>query len=375
MTKISFGILVSFFMVNLLPAADSKNEEWRNASIARSIDAAVDKAMSEGGIPGMIVDVWKGGRCKYFKAKGFADLQNNRRMKKDITFRIASVTKTFTTTLILMLFDEGLLDLDDPISKYDLGVEIPNEKNPMADEITIRQICNHTSGLYDYWDETFQLALLENPTQSFDPAELIQAGLNHDPYFNPGEGWHYSNTNFIIQQVIIETVSGKSMKEVMKEKIFEPLKLRSTFYPDTEDMPLDYCRGYLKDGDEFSDITFVNPSALGGAGAIISSIRDLKIWAEALAKGNLLKITTLQDRLEWVRTGGGAGLPDLYGLGICTYSGLIGHTGGTFGYSTWMTYLPSQDTAIIFMGNTNSEAAFSQLGQAILDILYPDGKF
>jgi D-alanyl-D-alanine carboxypeptidase len=338
-----------------------------------TFDKMIEDVLADPNVPGVIVGVWAPAKgVEFVKAVGTADISANRAIKTTDKVRIASITKTFTTTIVLLLADEGLLSLGDTLGSFDLGVTIPK-----ADQITIRMLANNTSGLIDYFtDPDFQNMLLADPTRKWTNKELVDYAMTKQTgSFTPGTVWGYSNTNFILMQMIVELLTGTTLGEEIQNRILTPLGMNNSSYPTDPAMTGEFARGYINtDQDQLTDITEMDPSSTAGAGALISTLDDLKIWAKALATGTLLKLQTQQERLQWITTGGSAGYPDLYGLGISSYFGLIGHTGGIFGYSSWMTYLPSQDTTIIFFTNGNSPTTISALGENIVHALYPDGK-
>src|SRR5215472_704559 len=149
-------------------------------------------------IPGALVYVDDPGQGSWVMGLGTGNLATRQPMQVNNYMRIASITKTMTATVILRLVDQGKLGLDDPVSKYQ--PEVPNGKN-----ITIRELLNMSSGLFNYSeDKGFDPALLANPYKVWQPEELLAIAFKHQPYFAPGKGWHYSNTNTVLLGLIIE---------------------------------------------------------------------------------------------------------------------------------------------------------------------------
>ena len=156
-------------------------------------------------------------------------------------FRIGSITKTFTGTVILQLVDEGKLRLDDPIAKYQ--PEVPNGAN-----ITIRQLLQMTSGLFNYTDDpAWNQALDANRQRVWSPQELVAIALAHPPYFAPGTDFHYSNTNTVLLGLIIEQITGNNVADEFARRIFTPLGMRETVMPPPTmaAIPDPHPRGYL----------------------------------------------------------------------------------------------------------------------------------
>ncbi len=319
----------------------------------QEVDKAVKEVMSKFDIPGAVVGVWVPGEGTWIKTKGEADLKTGQAMKLGDKFRIGSITKTFTTTVILELVDEGLLSLDDTLDKF-----VPSVPN--GSDITIRQLCNNTSGLFNYGDDENLVATIEkDPRKKWTPQELVDIAVSRGPYSAPGEELRYSNTNFILLGMIIEEVTGNKLRDEIRKRITEPLGLKNTSLPDSPKMTGEYSHGYgyMAEGDEELEdfTTYLDPSLVWAAGAMISNLDDLKIWARALADGELLDKKTQKERLTWVDFPEGEGLAK-YGLGIFYMGGFIGHDGRTPGYNCDMFYFPSKEATIIVMLNLSDES-------------------
>jgi D-alanyl-D-alanine carboxypeptidase len=242
-------------------------------------------------------------------------------MQVNNSMRLGSLTKTFTATVILQLVDQGKLGLDDPVSTYQ--PEVPNGKN-----ITIRPLLILSSGLFSYSeDQGFAQALLADPYKVWQPAELLALAFKHPPYFAPGKGWHYDNTNYILLGLIIEQLTHLPAEQAFQRSIFGPLGLHQTSLPprSSSAIPDPHAQGYMY-GTAFTgqgptlNVTDWNPSAEWTAGAMISTLHDLQIWAKALATGRLLSAATQKQPLTW------AICAPLW-LGVIDFGGFSGMTG------------------------------------------------
>lgn len=252
-------------------------------------------------------------------------------------FRIGSVTKTFVATIIAQLADERVLAFDDPVDDH-----LPSVV-PGGDAITIRQLLNHTSGLYDYMhDEGYSTNRWrgENRFDHYDPAQLLDVAFGHEPYFAPGEGWHYSNTNYIVLGLLIEAVTGGSYPDNVERRILKPLKLNETSVPgDRARLPRPYAHGYTTvDGDTDVDASAMNPSLDWAAGDMVSTTADLDRFFDALLGSELTSENTLDQMREAVDTGTVFG----YGLGLQRFElpcgvSVEGHSGQLLGYTTYST--------------------------------------
>jgi D-alanyl-D-alanine carboxypeptidase len=339
-------------------------------AIAQRLDAAIEQTMKAANIPGAIVGVW-GPDGDYVRAFGVADKANGQPMNADFYHRIGSVTKTFTVTAVLQLAEQGKVGLDDPVGKYVDGV-------PDGDRITLRQLARMQSGLANYTESTaFQQAMFADPRRPFTPQELLGFGFAEPPKFPPGQGFEYSNTNTVLLGVLVEKLSGQPLHDYIRDHIVTPLGMSHTNFPTTNAFPEPHAQGYTvqtADGKE-ATATDWDPSWAWAAGAMISTLEDLHIWAPALATGKLLTPEMQAQRLQTV---GAEGLPpqDGYGLGIFNLGGWIGHNGSLPGYQTVVVHLPERQMTMVIEINTDIEALGGEpstaLATAITKELTPD---
>ncbi|HDR8162900.1 TPA: beta-lactamase family protein [Bacillus cereus] len=290
------------------------------------------------GFPGILVKTYEGGKTWGYAA-GVANLITKKPMKTDFRFRIASVTKTFTATVVLQLAGENRLNLDDSIEKWLPGVIQGNGYD--AKQITIRQILNHTSGIAEY-SRTKEADFFKNRNKSFTAEDLVKLGISLPPDFAPGKGWSYSNTGYVLLGILIEKVTGNSYAEEIENRIIEPLELSNTFLPGNSSVipGTNHARGYFQpDGaSELKDITYYNPSIGSSAGDMISTADDLNKFFSYLLSGKLLKEQQLKQMLTTVPTGSA----EIVGYGLGIYEtrlpngvSIWGHSGGIPGFSTF----------------------------------------
>ena len=250
-------------------------------------------------------------------------------------FRIGSVTKTFVATVVLQLVDEGRVGLDDPVSGYVGGV-------PNGDRTTVRQVLNHTSGLYDYAHEagwsTNRWRGAER-FRSYEPAELLAVAASREPYFAPGDGWHYSNTNYVVAGMLVERVTGRPYGDEVRTRVLRPLGLDHTVVPGRwSGLPHPHARGYTTVDGRLVDATLMNPSLDWAAGEMISTADDLNRFFDALLGGRLTSAASLAAMRETVDTG----TIFAYGLGLQRFDlpcgrSVWGHGGELIGYLTYAT--------------------------------------
>ena len=335
-----------------------------------ALEAIVARRLAEQRIPGVVAGVWLADRGAWTHAAGISDLRTAAPITIDDHFRIASVSKTFVATVVLQLVDEGQLSLDDTLQAYVPGV-------PNGDRITIRQLLGMTAGLYNYIDDPeFAAAYTSDPLMPFDPHEVIAIVQRHEPDFPPGAQTRYSDTNYILAGFIIEQLTGERAAAAIDARIMAPLALAGTSFPDTPAMPEPYTRGYAAEprSADLRDLTESNPAVPWTAGAMISTLRDLRVWGAALAAGTLLSPETQRERLQISPIAAAPGFTFGYGLGIMEINGFLGHNGAIFGYSTWLLHSLAKEATIVVLAN-RGETQTEFAGGIAIDIahhLFPE---
>lgn len=314
------------------PAAATAAPEEADRSVLQS---RLDDVAAAGAV-GVLAEVrdehgaWRG-------TSGVAELGTTREVPVRGRFRAGSITKTFVATVALLLVGEGRLRLDDTVEAWLPGVV------PDGHRISVRQLLNHTSGVYDYL-RTLPMPpeqeFLDNRWRTWTAAELVQRAVVNPPTFEPpGSAYAYSNTNYILLGRIIEEVTGRSYGEEIERRLIRPLRLRGTAVPGTSpqiDGP--HPHGYLptqQNGEmHLLDYTEMNPSVMGASGEMISTAEDLNRFFAALLGGRLLPGHLLDE----MRTPGVEGRR--YGLGLAwqdTSCGVrvYGNDGDALAYQSW----------------------------------------
>lgn len=311
------------------------------------LDQVIPAGMAEASVPGALIGVWKPGEAPYVRAFGRSDTTTGAPMATDMHMRIGSVTKTFTTTAILQLVDQGKVGLDDPIGKYVPGI-------PNGDVITLRQLGHMRSGLFDYSTETTPPKLGEE-TRQRTPEELIQIAASHPPAFPPGAQFDYNNTNTVLLGMVVQKVSGQPLADFIRDHIAQPLNMQHTVLPVGAEIPSPHAHGYTKrPGGQIQDATDFNPSWGWAAGAMVSTLDDLRIWARSVAEGELLSKAAQAQRLEFMLAPS-EGTGTLYGFGLENQNAWIGHNGNIPGYQSYVYYLPAEGTTLLMLVNSNVE--------------------
>lgn len=282
---------------------------------------ALRDLVEKGGLPGAAAKV-RQGTGSWFAESGYADTSTGRERSPGDHFRGASITKTFVATVLLQLEAEGRLSLDDTVETWLPGLVRGNGYD--GSTITLRQLLNHTSGIANYTDDPAFIhdaagpGFPEHRYDTHTPEELVATALKHPPQPDPEKAPQYSNTNFVIAGMVIEKATGRSYGQEITRRIIKPLKLSGTSFPGTAPQmpnphPVGYSRLHQEDPDAtIHDATEQNMTWLGAAGDVISTSGDLNRFQRALIKGQLLPSAQMEEMLDEVPAGGGAG----YGLGI-----------------------------------------------------------
>ncbi|QDP96044.1 beta-lactamase family protein [Microlunatus elymi] len=328
-----------------------------DASPRPGLRAELGKLVEVDRIPGAAAVVSQDGRPVRRAAAGLADIPAGRRMRADDRFRIASVTKTFVATVVLELVQEHRLALDQPIAGL-LREPVPN-----ADKITVRELLNHSSGLFDY-----SYATGFDPGADYTPAQLIAMAVQHPPYFAPGTGFFYSSTNYIVLGEVVRQLTGHSIAYEVHSRLIDRLGLRGTSFPSTATPVPRQARGYAfasplpSDRGPAVDVTTrTSASAAGAAAAMVGTAGDADRFLAALLGGRLLSRSLLAQMKEptpgSVAFFTAAGLPGMsYGLGLMigsTSCGTVyGSMGDIDGYATSVLQLHRRQVALFL--NTNS---------------------
>ncbi|MGW7451783.1 serine hydrolase domain-containing protein [Streptomyces sp. NPDC054787] len=340
-------------------------------AVARQLDEAVRKVMTEANVPGVMVALSAPGKGEYVRAFGVADKATGAPLRTDMHMRIGSVTKTFTVTALLQLVDQGKVGLDDPIGRYIDGV-------PNGDRITLRQLAEMRSGLFNYSEDPgFDKALFTDPDRPFTPQELLAYSFKHPVLFEPGAKFLYCNTNLILLGLVVEKASGQKLNDYINDEVVAAAKLKNTLFPTGAEFPEPHAQGYTNQTltGKVEDSAGWDPSWGWAAGAMISTLEDLRSWAKTLATGTLLTPATQAQRLKVVPALPGTG----YGLGIFNLHGWIGHNGSLPGYEAVVTYMPEEQATMVVLLNTDitaeGEEPSTLFARAITRIVTPENVY
>ena len=359
----------------LLPAP-AESQAGDPGDLRGRLQGVLDAFLAGGSFPGASAAVSLPDGQVIALAVGEADTVRNVPMDPGGKTLLGSVGKTYFAALAMQLVGEGRLDLDAPVSGY-LGHHPWYARIPNASGITVRHLMTHTSGVMRYeFKESFTTDLSAQPDKHWRPEELLAYVLDEDASFPPGDGWEYSDTNFILLGMIMEEITGESCYDLIQNRFLGPLGLENTVPSSSRTIP-GLVQGYAGPANPFGgtdevilpDGRFViNPQFEWAGGGFASTAEDLARWARALYTGKAFDPALLSLMLDGVPARLGPG--SRYGLGVIltdTPAGPSqGHSGFFPGYLTEMAYFPELDVAVALQVNTSVGRA---LGRAPRDVL------
>jgi len=309
--------------------------------LALAFDTAVTMASDAEGPPGGTVAAVETAECGLWTGAA-GDANDGVPMTPTSLLRVGSITKTYVAAAFVTLADDGMLSLDDTLSSFvTTGVE--NE-----DSITVRELLNHTSGVYNYTEDTaFMNEAVSNVDMAYTPQQIVDVAVAHGADFSPGTDWNYSNTDYILLGMVLEAVTGQPVGTYLRDNVLDPQGLDRTFFDGEETLPEPLARGY---GPSLQDWTTVlPPSVPWTAGSMVAEAGDLARWATALYAGDAISDGARAEMLTVVPGEG-------YGLGVVAFSlsdgtQVIGHNGAIPGYRGVMYYLPSKTASVAVVVN------------------------
>lgn len=387
-------LLVAATTVGVLPGASAHHVEPdpEPSALEHDLQDLVDRWRRDTGSVGVVAAVEVPGVVKWSGASGYYDLTTREPMRPDTPMRLGSASKPLTATAIMALVEDGLLGLDDPLSRF-----FPDF--PDAAGITIGHLLGHRSGLREMQidDVFFILASLAEPWRTWTPDEIVawatspapmlsvQEGFKlvpRTPLAPPGETWNYSQVNYFLLGMIAEQVSGKPLAEILDERVARPVGLLDTFLPATGDDPPipghTNIAGFLPFVLPMSGFSFNSThSAAWAAGGIVSTPTELIAFLRGLFEARLVSPESLAAMMDAVpfEAGGASG----YGLGLWhsvrTDYELFGHGGALPGFDAAIQYVPQVNAYVAFQSNTDRNTTYEgqDLDDALIDLLVAHG--
>jgi len=360
-----------------LPAENKGVNHRKAATYQALLDSYVRR-----GLPGIVLLVKSPQDGLWIGAAGKSSLETGNPMLHCTLNYSQSIAKTFTATALMLLVEEGKVNLDARISTYLPPAIIIGIAN--ADKATVRQMLNMTSGIVSYeHDEGWIASRYANLSETFTPEVMLSYIRGDTADFEPGTSWRYSSTNYLLAALLIDQVTGRSHADIFTNRIFKPLQLKDIYYKNEPGYPTP--QGLVKGNyfdldnngtlDNLSNWQTASVSSFIGDDGLVSSAFDLAQFIEALAKGKLVTAQSLTEMTKWVNTGDPG---TQYGLGLYkvdlpTGGAAIGHAGDGVGAAAQMYYIPEADVTYVAFTNTGtffpSSARDLFTGQLPADVL------
>ncbi|MHC4990982.1 MAG: serine hydrolase domain-containing protein, partial [Planctomycetota bacterium] len=315
--------------------------------------------------------VTKGGEVIYRQGVGFANMEWEIPNAPDTKFRLGSITKQFTGALILQLVEEGVIALDDPLSRH-----VPEYPSKVGDSVTIHHLLTHTSGIASYTGLPNFFA--EYSRDAYTPEAFLDVFKDLPLEFEPGSTWRYNNSGYFLLGVIVENVTGKPYAEALRERILEPLGMHDTGY-DTHDEILEKrAAGYEQRGAGYRNAPYLDMSLPYAAGSMYSTVEDMLLWDRALYTTRILT-PHYRDMLWHPHVEVAPGADRHYGYGFMTGQRQVGesgrtvtsveHGGGINGFNTLIVRVPEDQHLVVLLNNTG-RTELGSMAKGILNILY-----
>ena len=328
---------------------------------AAAIDAAVTKALKETGVPSAEIAVVRDGQIVLSRAWGKPS-ETLTQPDASLPYQIASNSKQFLAALLLLLEDDGKIDLDDKVSKW-----LP--ELPDGNKITVRQLLSHTSGLQDYWPQDYLFPAMEQPVQ---PMDIVRRWGMKPLDYAPGSRWQYSNTGYVVAGLIAEKAGGAPLWDQLEARIFKPLGIHPIDMDETNgpQFPQGYHRNAL------GPVQVAQPAAKGWLWAA----GELSMTAAELAKWDIARMNrTLLTKQDWEEMERPVQLADgiwtTYGLGVFKHLNggrwVVDHGGGSVGFLSQNSVWVDDKIAIVVLTNGDFAGVQDELTELIAEIVLP----
>lgn len=371
--KFLFGLILIVMMLAGCVTTDRNAKQMFPPDTVAEIQGKMDDLTAVKLPPGMVLWI-DAPEYRFEGASGFAALMDGTPMPPEGAFRIGSITKMFTATVIVQLAEDGVLTLDDPMA---LWLPKVADQLPYGDQITLRNLLTHTSGLFSvveheaYWADLFSEMEIDEDTGAVtlacvqrDPHDtLARYVYGKNANFEPGARWSYSNTNYTLLGMVIEAAAEVPLAEAYRTRIYEPLGMTSTFLDCYEEPVIEVVHGYSGIGDEMTDVTELHESIGWSAGGLVSTASDLIAFARGLFGGALF------DDPEWLVSMTTPAPGSSYGLGITLQKEYMGHAGYITGFRSVLNYAPEFDTVVVMLYNNDAADPELDLAYVVNPIL------
>jgi CubicO group peptidase (beta-lactamase class C family) len=312
---------------------------------AKQLDEMLQQYFEHGQFHGSAL-VAENGKVIFKKGYGMADYEWDIPIKPDTKFRLGSITKQFTATLILQLVEQGKIDLQGKLSDY-----LPYYRKDVGDKVTIHQLLNHTSGIPSYTGlPKFFEDVSRNP---YGVEDFVKKYCSGDLEFEPGSKFSYNNSGYFLLGAIIEQITGKKYEEMLQEKIFGPIGMNDSGYDHHATIIKHRATGYSKTEDGYANSAYLDMSIPYAAGSLYSTVEDLYKWDRALETEKVLtqKSKDLMFKPGMSNYGYGFVMGEMEIGKTGKKVKIIGHGGGINGFNTLITRLPESGSLVVLLGN------------------------
>ncbi|HQU85188.1 MAG TPA: serine hydrolase domain-containing protein [Pyrinomonadaceae bacterium] len=315
-----------------------------NAVRADSLDKFIAAEMQKRKIPALSIAVIKDGKVVRAKGYGFANLEHKIPANENTVYEIGSISKQLASEALMLLVEDGKVNLDDAINKY-----LPANAPPTWEKITVRDLLNHTSGLKD-WTEVKEFSY----RREYTAEEFIALVRDFPLNFQPKENWTYSNTNLPLVGIIVERASGKTFEDFVNERILKLLNLPTMRFKHQEDIVPNRAAGYVLRNDVLKNGEPFRPKIIAASGGILASAIDLAKWWEAVLQGKIVNRTSLEKMLAPAKLNDGRTVAHGFAFFIDSFNGhkIIQHFGSTVGgFGSIVRYYPQEKVTVAVIGN------------------------
>lgn len=354
--KFCFTIISLGFFISCIA------QQKQYSAINKKVDSFINLQMTQKRIAGLSLAVMQEGKIIHSKGFGYANLEHKVPVTNNTVFLMASVTKTFVAVATMMLVEKGNISLTDTIGKY--VHDIPSHWKV----VTIKQLLSHTSGIKGSidWPPPCK-AELKYDNFNYTRADVIKETACLPLSFPPGEKWDYSGRGYYVLGILIESVSGKTFEQFLKDNIFDPLQMSNTRMIDYKTILPNRATGYQKENNQFvNKIMPQDPIVEFSDGGLVSTVTDMAKWDAALYSDKLLKKETLQLMFTPVKIKDGFG-PYGLGFGTTSFQGhkRVGHIGRIPGFESAFTRFIDDKISVIIFINTELDSGQMDMANQI----------
>lgn len=362
-------LLVFVLPVALISSLQSQTVSTLPDDLRAKVDAAAEQVLKATGVPSASIAIVKDGKVAYTHAYGLARLEPPVAATPAMRYSIGSISKQFTAAAMLMLQQDGKLNLNDPVSKY-----LPDLTR--ANEVTLRMLLSHTSGYQDYWPQDYVMPPMLNAVTA---NEILNQWARKPLDFDPGTTWQYSNTNYVIAGLVIEKVSGMPLVRFLQLRVFTPLDMKSVYNSDEARLTTADATGYYRHA--LGPLRIAPKEGKGwmfAAGELAMPPYDLALWDISLINRSLMQPAAYEQMFDEVKLKDGSPTHYALGLDVSKRDGHLEleHSGEVSGFVSENIVYVDDKAAVAVLTNQDASSAAStigrQIGNLILNRAAPD---